>query len=208
MSYLDHITEFLFNENRRLSSKAAVVVFVILAIFLIDNVLGFSYYFSTDKIIKDTTSDSTTKIFALQLRTEVIDRENLVTQSFAFFRNIKWKSSKKTQINNPKEPDIIIQSTSKNNFWSQLTAGGLYYLFAILMIPIMVFTDKNTSLLQRFATGLITGLFLFGTGWFFYWLCNFIPQISKTTWVWNYILNFIIQIGLLSLIIVASLKKK
>jgi len=216
--YIDHITEFLFDENRRLSSKAAVVFFVVMAIILIDNVLGFSYYYSTDKkieqvqklnsIIKDTTSDSTTKTFALHLRSEILERENAITQSFSFLRNIKWTSSKKEhtiaakEIVKPKE--LII----KNDFWSHLTAGGFCYLLAILILPVVVFTDKKTSLPQRIATGILGAVLFFSFGWFFYWLSNFIPQISKTTWLWNYLINLAIQFLLIGLLAATGQKKK
>lgn len=218
MSYIDHITYFLFDENRRLSSKAAVVVFIVLAIFLIDNILGFSYYFSSEKkieqvqrlttIIKDATSDSTTKAFAIELRSEIIDRENVVTQSLSFFRNIKWKSSKKHLANIPKNPVKTNESIIKNNFWFHFTAGGLYYLLAVLMIPIMIFTDKTTSFSQRLATGILTAVLFYGFGLLFYWICNLIPQISKSTWIWNYILNLIIQIIVIGLLVAAGQKKK
>jgi len=218
MSYIDHFTAFLFDENRRLSSKAAVVVFVFLAILLIDNILGFSYYFNTDKkieqvqklnyIIKDATSDSNTKAFALQLRSEIIDRENVILQTFSFFRNIKWKSSRNAQISIPKETDKTNESVIRNNFWFNISAGGLYYLLAIIMIPLMVFTDKTTSFLQRLATGILTSALFFAFGWFFYWVCNFIPQLSKSTWAWNYILNILIQVIFVGLLLIAGQKKQ
>ena len=72
----------------------------------------------------------------------------------------------------------------------------------------MIFTDKKTSLPQRVSTGIFAGLILFGFGWFFYWLCTFIPQFSKTTWVWNYIVNLLIQTLLVFLLVVAGQKKK
>ncbi|MFZ1528906.1 MAG: hypothetical protein WAT19_09150 [Ferruginibacter sp.] len=218
MSYIDHITEFLFDENRRLSSKAAVVVFAIIAIFVVDNVLGFSYYFSNNKkieqvqklnsIIQDTTSDSTTKTFAKELRTEIIDRKNVFYQAASFFRNIRWTNSKKQTTPVQTQPSDNKNLISKSNFWFHLTAGGLWYLLAVLMIPVIVFTDKKTSLPQRIATGIFATALFFGFGWLFYWLCSLIPQITSTTWIWNYIINFILQLLFVGLLVAAGEKKK
>lgn len=220
MSWIDHTTEFLFDEHRRLSSKAAVVVFVIIGVLFVDNYLGFSYHYNTDKkieqvqkvnsIIKDTTIDSTTKAFALNLRSEIIHRRNAFDYFVSFFRgksniSIKHQTNIPTEIAKNKEPNI---SSIKNNFWFNISAGGLYYLLAILMLPILVFTDKTTSLPQRLATGVVATLMCFAIGWFFYWLCSFIPQISNSSWTWNYIVNAVIQIVLVGLIVSVSQKKK
>lgn len=216
MSYIDHIVEFLFDEHRRLSSKAAVVVFVILAILFVDNLLGFSHSFTTDKkieqvqklntILKDSTTDSTTKAFALGLRTDIIRRQSIVNKTLSLLQG-RSNSSIKHQTNNPPTNANPNDVAIKNNFWFHLTAGGLWYLLAALMLPGMILTDKTTSLIQRIATGLLAAALFFGFGWFFYWLCSFIPQIAKTTWVWNYIINFILQ-ALLVIILVAVLQKK
>lgn len=217
-SYLDHITEFLFDENRRLSSKAALVVFVVIAVIFIDNILGFSYYYNIEKkveqvqklnsLIKDPTTDSTTKSFAIVLRSEILERENMINHVVLFFRNMKWSQSKDIQTNKNKTTQAIINTVEKNSFWFHLSAGGLYYLLSLLMIPIMVFTDKNTSLPQRIATGILAGAVFFSLGWLFYWLCTFIPQISSVTWFWNYTINFILQLFILGLLIISGSKKK
>lgn len=220
MSYIDHITEFLFDEHRRISSKAAVVLFIILSIIFVDNYLGFSFHYNIDKrieqvekvnkILSDSLVDSTTKAFALNVRSEIMERKNAVDYLFSFFRGksntvIKHQANKPPD--NPKNNDPIIPSI-KNNFWFNISAGGLYYLLAILMLPVLIFTDKTTSLPQRVGTGLVAALLFFGLGWFFYWVCTFIPQISDTTWAWNYIVNAIIQIVLVGLLISVSQKKK
>lgn len=216
--YIDNFTEFLFNENKRLSIKAAVVVISIIAIFLIDNILGFSYYYNTEKkieqiqklntIIKDSSSDNTTKLFSIKLRSDLINRENIIYKSRLFLRNITWANSEIQQNNilptiaNTKNP------LTQNTFWFNLTSGGLYYLFAIIMIPIMVFTDKDTSLIQRFSTGILVSALFWGLGWLLYWACNFIPQISSTTWGWNYTINIFVQVMSLIILVVIGQKKK
>lgn len=60
----------------------------------------------------------------------------------------------------------------------------------------MPFTDVATSLIQKTATGLLTGIIVAAIGLFFYWICSLIPQISSKTWIWNYGVNITIQSSL------------
>jgi len=220
MSYIDHFTEFLFDEDKRLSSKAAVVVFIILAIIFVDNILGFSYSFSSDKkieqvqklnlILRDSTTDSTTKVFALNLRSQIIERKNIVNQTLSFFRG-KSNNTIKHHANNPPanaKPNEPLISSIKNNFWFNVTASGIYFLLAIIIIPVMLFTDKKTSFTQRFATGIATAISFVLFALFFIWVLGLIPQITNSTWVWNYVTNFLIQAAVIGLLVYVGQQKK
>jgi hypothetical protein len=218
MNYIVQLIDFLFNERIRLSSKTIIVIASLFTLFLLDNILGFSYYFNTSRkieqlqklntIVNDTTLDKNTKEFVLNLRQNIINRENIITQSFFFFRNIKLTSSTKAHINKSIEVKEKAEIVLRNNFWFHISAGGLYYLMGILMLPIMIFADKKPSIIQRIVTGIITGLVFYALGLLFYWICDFIPQLGNSTWIWNYLLNFLIQSILIIIIIVASQVKK
>ena len=219
MSYIDDLSKFLFDKERQLSSKAAVVFFVILAIFFIDNILGFSSSFSTDKkieqvqklnsIIKDTTIDSTTKIFALNLRSQIIERKNVIIQIMSFFHNKPNNSININTHNNipssGTKPDNI---SIKNNFWFNISAGGLYFLLTIVTLPIMLFIDTATSFSQRLATSIITSFSILLMGLFVIWVCALIPQVSNSNWLWNYLINFAIQITIIFLLVNAARRRK
>lgn len=220
MIWIDHITEFFFDEDRRLSSKAALVMFIILGVLFVDNYLGFSYNYNTDRkieqvekinaLIKDTSVDSTTKSFALNIRSEVINRKNSVDYLLSLFRgksNISIKHQDNIPIDTAKNNDPII-SPIKNNFWFNISAGGLYYLLAIIMIPMMLLTDKHTSFSQRLATGIASTISFVLFGLFFIWILGLIPQVTRTTWIWNYIINFTIQSTTIWLLVLLGQKKK
>jgi hypothetical protein len=218
MSYLDQITEFLFNENRRLSSKAAVVLFIIIGIFFIDNMLGFTFYYNSDKkieeinklnyIIKDSTVDQYTKSYAIALRSTIIDRKNVLIKTLSFFQDILPKSSVKVQSDKIVNTEYRIVTISRNNFWFHLTSGGVFYIFALLMIPGILFTDKKTSFSQKIATIILASILLWGIGLFFYWIFNFIPLISKSTLLWNYLLNVVLQFTIIYGLKYLILRKK
>lgn len=205
MKIIEYCLDFLFNANKTLSSKALVLIFSVLAIFLIDNILGFSYYYDSDRkidevkklnsIIADPQIDSTTRQFALNLRTEIITRENCINNSLNFFKGIKWSSPDPVPVIPQSIP--IIEKVERNNFLFHLTAGGIYYLFGGIMVFVMIFIDKYSPLLQRIGSGIIVGIVLWMYGMFSSWLFDFIPQVSKSTWAWNYLINLGIQITLL-----------
>lgn len=216
MSYIDKITDFLLDEKRKLSSKATVLVFVILGVLFIDNILSFSYSYRSDKkieqvkklnlVINDVTSDSTTKAFALDLRTETIRRKNIIDYFLSLLSSnadIKFNNMVSAQIENISEPGPI-----KNNFWFYISAGGIYFLLALLIIPLMFLNDKIPSIFQRIATGISTSISFVLLGMFFIWCDSFIPLISKSTWFWNYIINLIIHSTLIILMIYLQVKKQ
>lgn len=214
MSFVDHFTEFFFNKEKRLSSKAALGVFVILSVFVVDNILGFSYFYSTENkiasvqklnlLLKDPSTDSITREFAKELRSKVMSRENIVAKTIYFFGNIRFSSSKKG--GSKTEADNKI--SERSNFWFIGTSSGFYFLFAIIMIPAMLVTDKKTSFSQRLATGILATILLVIVGLFFSWVCDFIPQISKRTWIWNYLLNLLLQISFIGLLFKLSQKSE
>ena len=205
MSSIDHFVNFLFDEKRKLSSKATVVLFVILAVIVIDNILGFSFSFSTDKkieqvqklniMLQDSATDSTTKIFVLKTRSEIMERKNIVVKALSIlYSNKQIDTLRTTSINHPQISKDQNQA-KKSNFWFNTSASGLYFICSILMIPVFIFSDKKTPLSQRLATGIAITISCALIGLFFIWILSFIPQIATSTWVWNYILNSLFQIG-------------
>jgi len=204
MSYFEAFLSFISDERIRFSSKTLIVILSLATILIVDNILGFSYYYSTGKkienvltlnrIINDTTTDSDTKIIAKNLRNELLIRKNIVTQTVLFFRNIKLTNSKIDQIKPTKAADKTKDSIMRNNFWFHLSSSGLFYLLGITLLPFMFFMNPYESVLQRIATSIFTTLVFMSFGLVFYWICNFFPQLYFKTWIWNYLLNFVLQL--------------
>lgn len=215
MSAFDKITELLFDEDTGIWTKLTVVILAIIAVIAVDNLLGFSFYYNADKkielvnklnaTIKDSTTDSLTKYYAINLRQKITTRQDFITQSLSFFRG-KPSAVKIDQTSIPTAIPKPIEVSIKNNFWFHLTSSGIYYLFAIILIPFTLVTVKNQSIAKRISIATVAPIFISGFGLFFYWLYSFIPQISSTTWLWNYLLNFILQIGFLVFLVIANKK--
>ena len=225
MSYIDNITVFLLDGNKKLSTKATVVLFTILAILLVDNIIGFSYHYNTqtkieeinniNSIINDSLTDKETKSNAIKLRSEIINRKNIISYTLLFIQNTKWTDD---EIKNKKEiivkenknfniEKIDLEIVNTNNFWFHLTSCGFFYILGIFMFPIMIFQDKTSSILQRIATGIFIAIILGLIGLFFYWICSLIPLISDYSLTWNYAINIIIQVGVLFVISLFGNKK-
>lgn len=204
MSAFEKFTELLFDEDTGISTKLTIVVLAIIAVIAVDNLLGFSFYYNADKkielvnklnvTIKDNTTDSFTKVYALTLRQKIITRQNFINQSFSFFRG-KPSAVKSDQISIPTATPKPIEVSIKNIFLFHLSSSGFYYLFALFMIPFSLLYDKKQKLSQRVGVAIVVPLFVFLIGLLFYWLFSLIPQISNSTWFWNYLINLLFQAG-------------
>lgn len=214
MGAFDKFTELLFDEDTGISTKLTIIVLAIIAVIAVDNILGFSFYYNADKkielvnklntTIKDSTTDSLTKSYAINLRQKITTRQDFITQSLSFFRG-KSNAVKNDQTSIPTARPKPIEVAIKSNFWFHLSSSGLYYLFALFMIPFSLVNDKKQSLGQRIGIAIVAPILIIALGLFFYWIYSFIPQISKSTWLWNYLLNVVLQ---LTLVIYIGIKNK
>lgn len=215
MGYIDHLSEFLFDEKRRLSSKAAVVVLVTLTILIINDIFGFSYSYTVDKkiqqvqtlnsILNDSSIDDKTRRFAFNLRSEVINRKSYFHKFLSNLNNTTATNIKPKDKPSHSKNDL---SHKRSNFWFAMSAGGIYFILGLLIIPLLFFADKSTSVAQRLATGIATAVSFILFGMFFVWLFGLIPKLSGSTWAWNYTLNLTIQIAIISLLGYVAMKKK
>lgn len=219
MNYFDQFIVFLLDENKRLSTKTALVVLIIIAILFIDNYLGFSFHYINDKkieqiqkvdnILKDTLIDTTSRNFALQIRSEIINRKNAIDYIHAYFRVEPNKVIKQPAIvvNPIFVKPVTSQVIAKDNFWFNISSSGFYFALAIIMIPLMLIVDKTTSILRRLATGITTTISFVLFGLFLIWTFGLIPQISNTSWIWNYLLNFFIQLSIIGVLFYVAKQK-
>ncbi len=214
MSGLDKLAERLFDEKTGITTKLTIVVLSIIALVAVDNLMGFSFYYNVDKKIelinklnttlKDSSIDSSTRSYAINLRQKITTRQDFITQSFSFFRG-KPNSVKNNQTSNPPAIAIPKEVAIKSNFWFHLTSSGLYYVFALFLIPFTLVNDKKQSIEQRIGIAIVGPILIASIGLFFYWLYSLIPQISSTTWAWNYLINTLLQF---SLIVYVAIKNK
>jgi hypothetical protein len=191
MNYLDHITEYLTNAQRRISSKATFIIILLLTLLLLDNYFDFSYHYRMTKkieeiqkistVINDTLNDSITRQYAISLREQLIDRKTFFDHVSLFFQSENLASSKN-------EPTTAI----KNELLFRISSSGLSFLAAVITLFLSL-KDKAGSFRSRITTGIIsfTSFFIFGMLSFL--IAGKIPLLINTTWLLNYFVNFILQ---------------
>lgn len=160
MIFFDKLIDFVFDERKKISSKAAIIILSLLGILLVDNLVGFSYNYKISNkieqvqklnlIISDTKADDATKGSMLKLRDEVVNRKNIME---IFSEYISSFSSNKTIINKSGNNNVKVNVESRNSAF-HLTSSILFYFLAIIMIPMMFFLDRTSSFSQRIAMGL------------------------------------------------------
>jgi hypothetical protein len=203
MSFFENILNFITDSEKRLSARATVFIISIFTLFLVDNLTGLSFYYNNQrqleqlKLITELASDTTltkeTKVKLLKLQNETLERKNIIDYSSSFLKNITLMSSKQTQ----KTKNIPTKSI-RNNVWFLISSSGLYILVTIFVVPVLLLTDKKTPFLKLLASMIVFVLVMFFTSWFNYWLFEkIIPNEIFGSWTWNYIINFVMQIGLI-----------
>ena len=202
MIFFDKLTDFVFDERKKISSKAAIIILSILGLVLVDNLIGFSYSYllnnkieevqKLNSIISDKSSDKLTIKYAVKLRNETLLRKNVLEKINDYLSDLSFNKN----IEEPKKsnlPKKDVYNIAPNNFWFHFTSGGIYYFFSILMLPLMLFLDKSSSILQRITMSILLFAMFSGIGFFFFWICSLIPMILSNSWLLNYILNLVIQ---------------
>ena len=206
MTVYEHVLLFITDGSKRLSTRATVVILALTCILLLDNIFGVSFYFNKQRQLdqlksiatlqKDTTLSNDTRTKLLELEHQTLDRKTIIDYSLSFFRNISLTSSSTSQnnINNKPNPKPV---PIRNDFWFLISASGLYILVTIFAVPTLLLTDKKTPFLRLIASMIIFIIVMFFTSWFNFWLFGkIIPDKIFGNWTWNYVINFILQIGL------------
>ena len=203
MAFYDKIFEFITNKSNSLSAKATIVILTLFIIVIADNIIGFSYYYNKEKqleqlksvtfLLKENSISSENRKKLINLEIETLNRKNIIDYLSLSFDSISFTNSttSKKTINNK---DGIV----RDDFWFLISTSGIYMLITILILPILLLTDRKTPFLKLVATLLIFSLVMVITSWFNYWLFDkIIPNHLFGSWVFNYILNFILQISLM-----------
>lgn len=195
------LIDYFTNQNYKLAEKFVVTFSILLILLLINNLTGFTYYYSVgkkielikelDESIYNNKSDSITMNFALDLKKEIIDEKNLSDRFSNFISNINLsKYGKKIQ---------------KNKLLFNLSSSGLWYLLIIIIIPLSFLNGLNTPFNEKVIGAIIMGLLLSFFAWIYYIVFSLIPIINNN-WTYNYIINLLLQIS--SFYLFSKLSKK
>lgn len=208
MIFFDKLTDFVFDERKKISSKAAIIILSLLGLLLIDNLIGFSYSYvlnnkieqvqKLNTIISDNSSDKPTIKQAIILRNETLLRKNVIESVYDYLVGLSFNENL-SKPNKTNSNEKINHENTPNKFWFQMSSSGIYYFFGILMLPIILFLDKSSSVLQRVTVSILLFAMFSGIGLFFFWICSLIPMVLNNSWGLNYLINIIIQCSIIFL---------
>ncbi|MCD8401398.1 hypothetical protein G1K66_12405 [Tenacibaculum finnmarkense] len=203
MIFIDNILNFVTDTKKRLSTRATIFIISIIAFLVFDNIIGFSHYYNQQKqldqlktiseLLEKKSLSAKSKKELKKLESETFERQDMLDYSMSFLKNISSTDNKQSQNITNTETKTI-----RSNIWFLISSSGIYILTTFLVVPVLLITDRETAFLKLLASMIMFCIVMFFTSWFNYWLFDkIIPDELFGSWVWNYIINFIIQIGLL-----------
>jgi hypothetical protein len=203
---------FLTDTNKHFSTKAGIIVAVILGVLLANNLFGFTYYYNIhnksekikeiNELLKDSTITGVEKSTLINIRSEVLYRQTIVeiaAEKIAdAYSYLKTKTfHKKQPQQNTEKPGRLM--AARNNFWFLMSTSGLYIIVLLIAVPAILLASFQSGQAFNALIGAILIIAIFySISAFFYYAFGLIPRIAEN-WAWNYVLNFVLQITLTTL---------
>lgn len=83
---------------------------------------------------------------------------------------------------------------SKKSNLLMWVSSGIFYLIAAIALSFQTLREKGSSLLSKIGTTVLGNIICIAISFVFFWVFSFIPQIDKSNWIWNYLVNIGIQL--------------
>ena len=215
------LIHFLTDKSRNLSSKAAVIILTLLFLLVLDNTFSFSYYYNTSEkvtqlneistILKDTSLSRLERDKLIKLRTNILDHKTFKDRSYDYLTNLNFESSIEISEEEPKkELESIAKTEIIRNYKIHLLTSAWWILLPLgilcIVIPFVLIIERKDTI-----TTLLGFLFIIGFGYLVSLILSkifsYIPLIDQNP-IWNYLLNFVLSVLLLSILIIIGKKSK
>lgn len=205
---LSSLIRFLTDAEKNLITRIFTGVFIVILLIVIDNTLGFSYYYNNarkleqvqklNSIVQDTSLQESEIVYLGDLRRKIIYRETWKEQIENLVYNFEFKDSEK-ELNgsSSKEEDEVIPMDPT---WHFLTSSW-FFLFLMVVVPFQAITEykkQGTAFGAFFAFVVMEAILLliaFGIAYLF----SFLPRITVQPWP-NYLINVVLGGGLLIIV--------
>ena len=211
MEILNYYVNFLTDSSRKFSHKVIFTLSIVFSILLIDNYVGFSFYFKSERkisqlknlqaILKDPTLTEFDREKLIHLKYQILFREDILQQAI---NNLKHVSLTKTVRNE----EVKVNEMPYNKYLHFITSSwSLLIMMAIFVIAIPFSFTRGTNIIAILFALVFLELFLFGISYFLSWLLNLIPIILSRPWI-NYSLNVILNFLLIVVPLVVVQRKE
>lgn len=146
--------------------------------------------------LKDTSSDTIVVNFSKREIKNIIDNKGLIKSivDYSFNKINKQRTSKTTQqISIESKNDSDNGFNIKHIFLFLFSSGGIFYLVAILMFPIMLSQKDKENIWSRLSDAFLIGILISSFGIFLSFICSLLPDLWVNYSIDNYLLNLLIQ---------------
>ncbi len=220
MDFFAGLVSFFTDKKHSISSKVLGIIFIVATVFFINDLLGFTFYYSVnqkinqiekiEKLKRDTLLSPENFVFLNRLEARLKDRENIVDRFINMFKEtalnetgkLSVETSKTTNIDfemntSSKEKRVLIENNEDIDLRSRLwhtISSTFVFLFILIIVPFMPFITKDFS-----KGSLLAVIFIFvltsGLVWLSQYLLGLIPLIRNTPII-NYLINASTQIAI------------
>lgn len=211
---------FHFFVDKKISVSRRIFVFIIILLvaFLVNNFLGFTFYYSTNQKINQIEKiESIKQQFPLEVKTKsylcdiesrIVHRENLYVRSLELFSHSKIDNVEESAIlRSPCDSlasvtcqgESSVQNRSNTSgralrsgsrLWHTITSTWVFLLI-MLVLPFAPFFIDDVD--RDTVLGIILMFLLaFGCVWLFQYLLGLLPVFGKIP-IYNYMINVVIQ---------------
>lgn len=206
MEYIDRFLDYVSDNSRHITVRAAVVVLTLLLLVVLDNIFAFSYNYTIDRrisnarniteLLKDNTLPDASRKELEILRQEVLSHQTVMNHFDSFLKNISSTSQSKRKITAPINAEPI-----RNDLWHLVSSSAFWILFALIGTPLILFFNDGYLILQRITMALGFLLMMGIVIYLHYTIFGLIPDQLFGSWTYNYITNAILQLAVLVLLV-------
>lgn len=196
MDFLNSIFNFFSNAKNSISRKAFWAIFIVFAIFFLDNSLSFSFYINNqykldqiekiNEIIRDSSFTREDELFLFNLREEIIYRETWKESTENFLSDFEFeKNENLSTVETSEKPE-----KNRDYFWHFISSSWLFLLL-IIIFPFALFKSTKTNFLNTLLGLLVFEGILYLFAWLAAKLLSYLPIMFNDP-IYNYIFNAIV----------------
>jgi hypothetical protein len=204
IDYIVNSVAFFFDKTQTLWRRFSMAAVVLAALWFLNDSTGFLYYRSIhrkmeniahiDNLLQKPTLDSALRRQLLTLENQVLSRQSclssfwgaVVSSFMEMTQSLKYSINPNTTTPNAKTSMLL------SDFLHVFTSayGCIFFMIVVLFAPFLVLKDFNWRTIPTF---LILEMLFSCLTLFFAYTFSWIPILSFGGYVWNYLINFLLQ---------------
>ena len=199
MEIFNSFFKYFTDKDTKFLNKSFLFVIVLMSLFIVDNLFGFSYYYNLDRkvasieninrILLDSTLSAKERNELKRSKEVTITRKNFKDKAYIFI----------AQMFSGRGTDV-----KRNALIHFLTAGSFSLLLFVLM-PFFYEKEYYETFGEVLRIILVAEIIFIALAALCSWLLSFIPIINHTP-IWNYLINIVVNVFLFMIVYVAHIK--